>query len=84
MTTKISKWGNSFAIRIPKGIAMKHGFKENKQMQIIDEGNGIKIIPVVKKYTLNELLDSIKPENIHPLIDFGPDVGNEILPEWKD
>lgn len=84
MTTKIRKWGNSYAVRIPKATALKHGFRENSQVHIIDEGNGIKIKPVLKKYNLNELLDQIKPENIHPLIDWGPDVGNEVLPEWKD
>lgn len=84
MTTKIRKWGNSYAVRIPKGMVLKHGFKENGQVQLVDEGNGIKIKPAIRKYSLNELLDQIKPENIHPMIDWGPDVGNEILPEWKE
>ena len=41
------------------------------------------------KYTLEELVDGITPENIHPETDWGPPVGNEILElddfddEWR-
>jgi antitoxin component of MazEF toxin-antitoxin module len=37
----------------------------------------IKIKPVERKYTLDDLLSKMTPENVHPLIDFGPDVGKE-------
>lgn len=31
------------------------------------------------KYTLQELLDKITPENLHPEYDYGKPVGKEIL-----
>ena len=32
------------------------------------------------KYTIEELLAGITEENIHPAVDWGPDVGKKILP----
>jgi len=84
MTTKLKKWGNSYGIRIPREMLLRHGFKKDGPVQLIDEKNGIKIEPLHKKPTLDELLDQIDPKNIPELIDWGPDVGNEILPEWKE
>ena len=43
---KISKWGMSFGLRIPKELVKKYNFKENKEVTIIPEDKGIKIIPV--------------------------------------
>jgi antitoxin component of MazEF toxin-antitoxin module len=34
--------------------------------------------------TLEELLAGITPENLHPEIDWGPDVGNEIIPPYEN
>lgn len=84
MTTKIHKWGNSYAVRIPKSMALKHGFKDKSQIQLIDETKGIMIRSIEKKYTLDELVAKMNPKNRHPLIDWGPDVGNEIIPEWEE
>ena len=84
MTTKIRKWGNSYAVRIPKSMAIKHGLKDNGPVQLIDEANSIRIQSVRKKYNLDEMIASITPKTRHPLIDWGPDVGNEILPAWEE
>lgn len=83
MTTKIRKWGNSYAVRIPKSMVLKHGLKENGSIQLIDEANSIRIKPLRKKYNLDEMIAKITPKNRHPLIDWGPDVGREIV-EWKE
>ena len=32
------------------------------------------------KYTIEELMAGVTDENIHPAVDWGPDVGKEILP----
>lgn len=77
MTTKIRKWGNSYAVRIPKERVRELGMRDGSTVEI-------KLKPVPKKYTLDELVAQMNPKNRHPLIDWGPDVGNEILPEWKE
>jgi len=78
MTTKLKKWGNSYGVRVAKSEARKLGIKEGSPIKF-------NIEPVVKKrkYTLEELVAQINPKNRHPLIDWGPDVGNEIV-EWEE
>jgi len=42
---KISKWGMSLGMRIPKDLAKKYGFKDEREVTIIPEDEGIKVIP---------------------------------------
>lgn len=42
---KLSKWGLSLGIRIPKEIVSKYKFKDNKEVVIIPEEEGIKVVP---------------------------------------
>jgi antitoxin component of MazEF toxin-antitoxin module len=32
-----------------------------------------------QKYTLAQLLKGVRPDNIHPAVDWGPPVGKELL-----
>jgi predicted RNA-binding Zn-ribbon protein involved in translation (DUF1610 family) len=43
---KLSRWGMSLGLRIPKELAKKYDFKNNKEVTIIPEKEGIKVIPV--------------------------------------
>ncbi|MFH1053677.1 MAG: AbrB/MazE/SpoVT family DNA-binding domain-containing protein [Candidatus Woesearchaeota archaeon] len=45
-TAKISKWGMSLGLRIPKDLVKKYNFKENEEVTMIPEKEGIKIIPI--------------------------------------
>ena len=79
MNTQIKKWGNSLAVRIPKSILDKTNLKEGGDV-FVDFKNGvITLKPSVKKETLKDLLKRVTPENRHPEIDWGEDVGNEIV-----
>ena len=42
---KISKWGTSLGVRIPKELVEKYKFKDNEEVTIIPEETGLKIIP---------------------------------------
>ncbi len=42
---KISKWGMSLGLRIPKALVKKYHLKENEEVAIIPEKEGMKIIP---------------------------------------
>ena len=77
MMTKIRKWGNSPAVRIPKTIMRERGLRYGSEVEV-------SIKPALKKYNLNELVAQINPKNRYPEFDWGPDVGKEILPEWKE
>jgi antitoxin MazE len=79
MQTKIKKWGNSLALRIPKLLASDANLKINKTVDIsIDEGNII-ITPISEKeYSLGKLLKGISKNNLHGEIGTGASVGKEI------
>jgi antitoxin MazE len=64
MLTKIKKWGNSFAVRIPKSFAIEASLEEETSVNISLEDDKIVIKPVVE-YDLEELLSQVKEENIH-------------------
>jgi len=42
---KLTKWGESIGLRIPKEVADKYNFKFDEEVTIIPEEKGIKIIP---------------------------------------
>ncbi|MDQ3022323.1 MAG: AbrB/MazE/SpoVT family DNA-binding domain-containing protein [Bacteroidota bacterium] len=80
MTTKIQKWGNSLALRIPKSFAHTTQIKEGSEIKLSIEKNKIVISKKVKpKYTLKDLLSKVTPDNIHKEINFGPPRGKELL-----
>lgn len=43
---KLSKWGFSLGIRIPKEVVNKYKFKDNGEVIIIPDEHGIKVVPV--------------------------------------
>ncbi len=42
---KVSKWGVSLGVRIPKELAKKYGLRDDSEVTIIPEEKGIRIIP---------------------------------------
>lgn len=80
MTTKIQKWGNSLAIRIPKSFAESTHIVEGSEIKLSLEKNKIIITKKEKpKYTLKDLVSKINKKNQHNEISFGPPVGKELL-----
>ncbi len=67
MTTKVQKWGNSFAVRIPDAVVQEAGFVRGKEVTVKNVRNTVVITPVSKKRrpTLQELVDRITPESLH-------------------
>ncbi len=79
MLTKVQKWGNSLALRIPKAFARDAQLENDSFVEInIVEGQII-ITPVVApSWTLEELLAGINKKNIHHEVDTGSAIGNEV------
>jgi antitoxin MazE len=78
MITKIQKWGHSFALRIPKAIAVELKLEENSPLEIKLEDNRLVIVPISQpEYKLADLLGKITPENIHAETDSSLPIGNE-------
>lgn len=64
MQTEISKWGNSLAVRLPKSIADELGLREGTPVEIEATETGLHLRPAGPRYSLDELLDGITPENL--------------------
>jgi antitoxin MazE len=84
MQTKVQKWGNSLALRIPKTYALEMGLENDSSVELKYE-DGKLIIEVSEtdelleedEFTLEELVAQITDENMHDYIETGPAVGNE-------
>jgi antitoxin MazE len=86
MKVKIAKWGNSLAVRLPKKLVEELGLAAGTSLNLKVEGHRLVIEtgsePKIPYYRLEDLLAQIKPgTEPPPLVDWGPDVGAEILPE---
>ncbi len=81
MKTKIQKWGNSLAVRLPKSVVEQKSLSEGEGVSV-SVRDGLIVIEktALTKYLLDDLLAQVTPENIHPETDWGPDMGKEIIP----
>ncbi len=79
MLAEVKKWGNSRAIRIPKALVLETGLDFGTKVELIVDGDQLRISPVQKfHYSLEELVAGITPENKHEEWDVGPSLGNEV------
>jgi antitoxin MazE len=79
MLTKVQKWGNSLALRIPKAFALDAQLENDSFVEICIVDGQIIITPVVApSWTLEELLAGVNKNNIHHEVDTGVAVGKEI------
>jgi antitoxin MazE len=78
MLTKIQKWGHSYALRIPKSMALELKLGPDSPIEIRLEDGRLVISPASQpEYNLEALLGKITPENLHAEIDSGGAIGNE-------
>jgi antitoxin MazE len=78
METRVQRWGNSLALRIPKLLADEAGLKDNSSVQLTLRDKQLVIVPVVKATpSLDALLAQVTDKNLHREVDTGPAVGGE-------
>jgi antitoxin MazE len=78
MRSRVQKWGNSLALRIPKSFATEVGLHRETSVEISLADGKLIIAPAAKpKLTLKQLLSKVTEENLHHEVDTGPAVGNE-------
>jgi antitoxin MazE len=79
MRTRVQKWGNSLALRIPRAFALEVGLQEDGEVELsVDRGRLVVVPPVAPSYTLAELLADVRPSNLHKETDWGPPAGKEV------
>jgi len=78
MKTRVQKWGNSLALRIPKSFADEVGLQKETPVEVSLADGKIVVTPITKsKLTLEQLLSKVTKENMHHEVDTGSAVGNE-------
>jgi antitoxin MazE len=78
MRAIVKKWGNSAAVRIPRGIMQAANVGLDEIVDVREQGGEIVIKPVrSRRVNLAQLLAGITPENLHTGVDSGGPVGKE-------
>ena len=78
MKTRVQKWGNSLAVRIPAAFASELGLEPDKAVEISLEDGQLVIGRSEEDYTLEALLSQVTEQNLHSETDTGAAVGNEV------
>ncbi len=79
MRTRVQKWGNSLALRIPKSFATEVGLQRETAVEVSLANGKLVITPVAKpKLALKQLLAKVTKENLHHEVDISPAIGNEV------
>ena len=68
--SKLGRWGNSFAVRIPAHLIKELELSEGETLLIEVQGKEIVVKPE-KGNRLEDLIKKINPENVHGEIDWG-------------
>jgi antitoxin MazE len=76
MKTRVQKWGNSLALRIPKSFAMEAGLRANAAVELSLVDGTLVVQPAA--LTLEELLRGVTDDNIPGEWDTGKAVGKEV------
>ncbi|MBW4618618.1 MAG: AbrB/MazE/SpoVT family DNA-binding domain-containing protein [Cyanosarcina radialis HA8281-LM2] len=78
MVATIAKWGNSLAIRLPQHLAKEIQLTEGIEVDLVVIDGNLVIKPrIQKRYSLEDLISAITPENLHTEVESGIAVGNE-------
>lgn len=84
MQVRVSRWGNSLAVRLPKAVTDDLRLEEGQTVELVIEAGAIKLQPkkTVPRYRLEDLvaeMERLGLENEPPYEDWG------ILPsEWPE
>ncbi len=78
MRTRVQRWGNSLALRIPKSFATETALADGAEVDLTLEDGRLVITPLAESpFSLEDLLAGITPDNLHGETDNGASVGAE-------
>ena len=78
MKTRIQKWGNSLAVRIPKSFANEIHLQQDSLVEVALAEGKLVLSPVLEpRFALDRLLEQVNEQNLHREVNTGPAVGNE-------
>ena len=77
-TTQISKWGNSLGLRLPKAVARAAQLDDGDTVDVSMDNGAIVIRSTRPRYSLDELVRRITPQNRHDETAWRGPVGDEV------
>ena len=78
MITKIQKWGNSLAVRIPRSVAQDTHLSSGNAVDVAVLDGQIVIVPAKRpRFRLDELLKGVTVKNRHGESDTRAAIGRE-------
>jgi antitoxin MazE len=76
---RITKWGNSLGLRVPRDVAARAGLREGTRVEIEGFEDGrIVVTPSRRRFTIEELVEGMTPERSEFMEDDWP-VGEELI-----
>jgi antitoxin MazE len=65
-------------VRIPKNIAAEANVEDGDAVDVSVENGAIVVRATVKRYTIEELVADMSPDDSHAATDWGPPVAKEV------
>ncbi len=78
MRTRVQKWGNSLAVRIPKPFAEGAGLRPSAEVEVSLENGELRLALAHPRFHLEQLLSRVTKRNRHAEVESGPIAGREI------
>jgi antitoxin MazE len=78
MRARLSKWGNSLAVRLPKSAVDVLRVREGDAVELAIEGDTMVMRSARPRYRLDELVAAITPDNRPEAVEFPP-AGEELV-----
>ena len=79
MRSRVQKWGNSLAVRLPKSFAAEAGIDKDSPVDIVVEDRKIVLQAAHDDVpSLEDLVSRITKRNRHAEVRTGPSVGKEV------
>ena len=79
MRTRVQRWGNSLAVRIPKSFAAELRLDDDSEVDLALANGQLTVVPLIPPvYTLDALLAGITEATLHDEVSTGAASGQEV------
>ncbi|MGI9147973.1 MAG: AbrB/MazE/SpoVT family DNA-binding domain-containing protein [Chloroflexota bacterium] len=80
MRTRVQRWGNSLALRIPQAFGRELNLRPESSVDMKIDAGRLILVPIqdAPVPTLTQLLDQVTDQNRHAEVMTGPPMGDEI------
>ena len=77
MLVRLSKWGNSLGLRLPKSLAQQIGVVAGQTVSVTGEGDRLIVRASPARWTLEDMLVGMTPKAMSEAFEWGRDQGRE-------